>query len=555
MSDETDTNNNCSTSVQVTVQQTVTEPTEPQGDPDLTVTSATVSDSGPSVGAKFTLSATVRNGGAGGAETTTLRYYRSADAAITTSDTQVGTSAITGLAASGSAGQSVELTAPSTPGTYYYGACVDAVTDESDTTNNCSGSVKVAILQPDLVVGAPSVSKRYPEAGERFTLSVTVENNGEGEGEWDATTLRYYYSTDTAITTSDTEVDTGTVVNFFNPLFIIGGSVVLTAPSTPGTYYYGACVDAVTDESDTTNNCSASVQVTVPQPKPDLVVGSPSVNESSPAGGAPFELTATVENHGEGSASTTTLRYYQSAYATISTSDTEVGADAIGGLAASGTSSQSVDLTAPGPGTYYYGACVDAVTDESDTTNNCSTSVVVTVPGAEQQRASRIEISPGSLSFDTVDEFQTLRATVYDQNNYVMQRTSPSTFWVWSSADEEVARTNLFGSLFGSQLQTSVRSIGEGTTTVTLSAAGSAVVGTASVTVTLPTARVTVSPASLTFDSIGRHQEGDRHDCGRERRRGRTRDIQRLQYFLRRRHRHQEGGRRPGDHGGRKGNR
>ena len=120
--------------------------------------------------------------------------------------------AITGLAATGSASQSVELTAPTTPGTYYYGACVDAVTDESDTTNNCSGSVKVAILQPDLVVGAPSVSKRYPEAGERFTLWVTVENNGEGE--WDATTLRYYYSTDTAITTSDTEVDTDALVNF-----------------------------------------------------------------------------------------------------------------------------------------------------------------------------------------------------------------------------------------------------------------------------------------------------------------------------------------------------
>ena len=116
------------TSVQVTVQQTVTEP---QGDPDLTVTSATVSDSGPPVGAKFTLSATVRNGGAGGAETTTLRYYRSADATITSADTEVGTDTITGLAASGSAGQSVELTAPSTPGTYYYGACVDAVTDES----------------------------------------------------------------------------------------------------------------------------------------------------------------------------------------------------------------------------------------------------------------------------------------------------------------------------------------------------------------------------------------------------------------------------------------
>ena len=41
-----------------------------------------------------------------------------------------------------------------------------------------------------------------------------------------------------------------------------------TAPSAAGTYYYGACVDAVTDESDTTNNCSSSVQVTVTAPTP-----------------------------------------------------------------------------------------------------------------------------------------------------------------------------------------------------------------------------------------------------------------------------------------------
>ena len=42
----------------------------------------------------------------------------------------------------------------------------------------------------------------------------------------------------------------------------------LTAPETAGTYYYAACVDAVTDESDTTNNCSTAVQVTVTQPQP-----------------------------------------------------------------------------------------------------------------------------------------------------------------------------------------------------------------------------------------------------------------------------------------------
>ena len=46
----------------------------------------------------------------------------------------------------------------------------------------------------------------------------------------------------------------------------------MTAPSEAGTYYYGACVDSVPDESDTTDNCSSSVTVTVSEPAPDLAV-------------------------------------------------------------------------------------------------------------------------------------------------------------------------------------------------------------------------------------------------------------------------------------------
>ena len=382
VTDESDTTNNCSASVQITVPDpTQTSVTEPQGDPDLTVTSPSVSDSGPVAGASFTLSATVRNAGDGAAEATTLRYYRSTDATITTSDLEVGTDAIAGLAASGSAGASVDLTAPSTPGPYYYGACADAVTDESDTTNNCSGSVQVTVPEPrhpDLTVTSPSVSDRGPAAGATFTLSATVRNAGHGAAE--ATTLRYYRSTDATITTADTEVGTDEVAKLAASA-TSGESVELTAPSTPGPYYYGACVDAVTDESDTTNNCSASAQVTVPAPKPDLMVGSPTVDESSPATGATFTLSATVRNAGAGEAASTTLRYYRSTDATITTSDTQVGTDEVAKLAASATSDESVELTAPStPGPYYYGACVDAVTGESDTTNNCSASVQVTVP-------------------------------------------------------------------------------------------------------------------------------------------------------------------------------
>ena len=110
------------------------------------------------------------------------------------------------LAASGRSAQfnTIVLTAPLTAGAYYYGACVDAVTSESDTSNNCSASVKVDVkapTQPNLEVGTPTVDDATPETGDSFRLSVTVRNIG---AESPATTLRYYRSSDAWITAADT---------------------------------------------------------------------------------------------------------------------------------------------------------------------------------------------------------------------------------------------------------------------------------------------------------------------------------------------------------------
>ena len=407
---ESDTANNCSPSVQVTVR----EPDHP----DLTVVSPSVSDNSPAAGVSFTLSATVQNDGNGESAATTLRYFRSTDATITTSDTEVGTDAVAGLAPSGSDSQSVELAAPSAPGPYYYGACVDAVAGESDTANNCSPSVQVTVREPDhpeLTVVSPSVSNSSPAVGSQFTLSATVQNDGNGESA--ATTLRYYRSTDATITTSDTEVGTDAVAGLA-PSGSDRQSVDMAAPSAPGPYYYGACVDAVAGESDTANNCSPSVQVTVREPDhPDLTVVSPSVSDDSPAPGASFTLSATVQNDGNGESAATTLRYYRSTDATITTSDTEVGTDAVAGLARSGSDRQSVDVAAPSaPGPYYYGACVDAVAGESNTANNCSTSVQVTV--REPDHPDLTVVSP-SVSDDSpaVGSQFTLSATVQNDGN------------------------------------------------------------------------------------------------------------------------------------------
>ena len=89
--------------------------------PDQVAESPSASNANPLPGAGFTLSASVRNAGDGAAPATTARFYRSADETITASDAQAGSKAVAGLAASGSVVASLELTAPQTPGTYYYG--------------------------------------------------------------------------------------------------------------------------------------------------------------------------------------------------------------------------------------------------------------------------------------------------------------------------------------------------------------------------------------------------------------------------------------------------
>ena len=116
----------------------------------------------------------------------------------------------------------------------------------------------------------------------------------------------------------------------------------------------------------------------------DLIVESPSVSKNSLNPDESFTLWATVRNRGDVSAAATTLRYYRSNNATITNSDTQVGNDVVGSLAASRASNESISLTAPSSaGTYYYGACVDPVSGESNTNNNCSTGVQIIVSGGD----------------------------------------------------------------------------------------------------------------------------------------------------------------------------
>ena len=222
--------------------------------PDLEVGGESVSDREVNTGGSFTLEVTVYNNGDGASPATTLRYYRSTDSTISTSDTQVDTDTVSALDPDDDDEESESLTAPSTAGVYYYGACVDSVAGESDTTNNCSdGEVVYVGGSPDLTVSVTG-SDLTLSPGASFSFQVYVHNSGTKTSS--ATTARFYRSTDATISTADTQLTTSSLPTR-GPGQGQRYTVDTTAPSSTGIYYFGACVDSVSGESDTSNNCSA----------------------------------------------------------------------------------------------------------------------------------------------------------------------------------------------------------------------------------------------------------------------------------------------------------
>ena len=151
------------------------------------------------------------------------------------------------------------------------------------TGTTTTTTTPVTTTTPDLEMGTVVVSDENLSSGSPFTLLTSVTNEGDGDSE--ATTIRFYRSTDSTITSSDTQQSSSPVI----PLAAQGQevtaiSVSLTVPSEEGTYYYGACVDSVTGETDTADNCSASVTVTVTVTVNRPATGAPTISGTAQVG-------------------------------------------------------------------------------------------------------------------------------------------------------------------------------------------------------------------------------------------------------------------------------
>ena len=148
------------------------------------------------------------------------------------------------------------------------------MTGESDTGNNASSALTVVVAAaPDLTVDRPNLFAQTIFPGDTFSISAAVRNIGDGSSP--STTLRWRLSTDTNITTSDQQIGTDSVP-ILAPFGVSVETISLTAPDTPGDYYYGATVDSVAGESDTGNNASEALTIVVAAATaPDLTIDAP----------------------------------------------------------------------------------------------------------------------------------------------------------------------------------------------------------------------------------------------------------------------------------------
>ena len=272
-------------------------------------------------------------------------------------------------------------------------------------------------VTPTSVTGSPGGTVR---------ATFTLRNSGNATAA--ATTIRVFQSTNSSISTSDTEIGRGTTSSLSaGQSRSITGTVTLSSQAS-GTFYFGLCADRVSGESNTQNNCSRGVRVTVGgSGAPDLeFTGGVSPRTVVVTTGTSFQIRATLANTGTARAAATKIRTFVSSNPQISTSDRETGtAGDIRALGASETLNLTITHTFTGSGSAYIGYCVDAVAGESDTSNNCSQSFHLTLLSSSSQKTGKsaadsvlvlehsvLRAEPGSQEDESVDQDLVVGATI-----------------------------------------------------------------------------------------------------------------------------------------------
>lgn len=343
--------------------------------PNLTRSGASLSKSGTTL----TINTTVINNGVNAAgATSTLNYYLSTNNIISQFDYQIGTDVVPNLGVGGSSAESITVdvltvTPYIPPGTYYIGYIIDdgnVIAESNEGDNVFSFVTQVTIpAVPNLTRSTDALTV----SGTNLNISATAVNNGTGPS--GSSTLGYYLSTNTIISTFDYRIGSDAVAGLAvgaTGTETLNINVLNVQPSIPpGTYYVGYIWDvnsSVNELNEGDNNFYFSGQtVTIPD-LPNLT----KMTDTMTVSGTNVNIQTTVTNNGTLASGASTLKYYLSTNSFISTADYEIGSDPVAALGIGGTSAEThtVDVStitpAIPPGTYYVGYLLDVNNDVTE---------------------------------------------------------------------------------------------------------------------------------------------------------------------------------------------
>jgi len=240
-----------------------TVPSAVQKKPDLEVSSFSVRPQTLMVGESFTVNATVKNKGNATSDRTTLVYYHS-DRNSINGGNRLALDSISSLSAGAYESESTTHPSPAVR-TFYIYACVESVSNEVDPDNNCSIPEKIVTKvnpvesKPDLIM-LDLTAVDHVDLGASFYINVPVKNIGIVASS--RTQVRYYYSTDSQIDTSDKYLDEYSSVAALSPNDTINKKKGVRINEN-GIFYVGACVIPVINEQNSRNNCSNGDKITV----------------------------------------------------------------------------------------------------------------------------------------------------------------------------------------------------------------------------------------------------------------------------------------------------
>ena len=361
-------------------------------EPDLIVNSIEVTPSTWLLGETVNIVAGVLNNGSSNSNATTVDFFLSSDSTVSIDDELIGSDNVIPLQPAEF--WAAELSGDFQPdsGTYWIGACVQPDGLELDTSNNCSVGFEVTVKENSNVCVDLPLS-----CGDTLSAVLSASDCDQspiGRGHFAKIhTFEAFSGTTVIIDTAWTgdgylylEDPSGAVVAENDDGEDIFSSRIEFTLGSSGSWKIWATTFDVQDEMsyEMELQCDGG-------PAPDLVVEFPAVSSSELTPGDNFLLSATVRNQGDATSDNTRLLYLLSDNPTISVEDTLLGIDNIASLDGGGSTPEKIGANAPANlGTYWLGACVDEVPGESVTTNNCSTSVEVTV-----RRGDTIPINAG----------------------------------------------------------------------------------------------------------------------------------------------------------------